>query len=126
MRYLLLILAVVLVPALRAQDSVIVIDPDAPPGDSTMVRGGPPPEIIAELIASFNDSATTRMEGDVTFPEGSSFSGQLALYRGSLRLAGHVTGSVTVINATCQWCLSSLAIMTLMAIVTVARLLRGD
>jgi hypothetical protein len=100
MRYLLLILAVVLVPALRAQDSVIVIDPDAPPGDSTMVRGGPPPEIIAELIASFNDSATTRMEGDVTFPEGSSFSGQLALYRGSLRLAGHVTGSVTVINAT--------------------------
>ena len=27
---------------LRAQDSVIVIDPDAPPGDSAMVRGGPP------------------------------------------------------------------------------------
>jgi uncharacterized membrane protein len=34
--------------------------------------------------------------------------------------------SVTVINATCQWCLSSLAIMTLMAIVTVTRLIRGD
>ena len=34
--------------------------------------------------------------------------------------------SATVINATCQWCLSSLAIMTLMAIVTVTRLIRGD
>jgi uncharacterized membrane protein len=34
--------------------------------------------------------------------------------------------SVTVIKATCQWCLSSLAIMTLMAIVTAARLVRGD
>src|SRR5215208_6371326 len=34
--------------------------------------------------------------------------------------------SVTVIEATCQWCLSSLAVMTLMAIVTVTRLLRAD
>jgi len=34
--------------------------------------------------------------------------------------------SVTVINATCQWCLSSLVIMTLMAIVTTTRLIRGD
>ena len=34
--------------------------------------------------------------------------------------------SVTVIKATCQWCLSSLAIMTLMAIVTVTRLIRAE
>jgi uncharacterized membrane protein len=34
--------------------------------------------------------------------------------------------SVTVIEATCQWCLASLAVMTLMAIVTVARLLRAE
>lgn len=34
--------------------------------------------------------------------------------------------SVTVIKHTCPWCLSSLGIMTLMAIVTVARLIRGD
>jgi uncharacterized membrane protein len=33
--------------------------------------------------------------------------------------------SITVIEATCQWCLSSLAIMTLMAIVAVTRLLRA-
>ena len=34
--------------------------------------------------------------------------------------------SITVIEATCQWCLASAAIMTLMAIVTVTRLVRGD
>lgn len=100
MRFLLLTLAVVLPSALRAQDSVIVIDPDAPPGDSTVVRGGPPPEVVAELIRTFNDSATTRMQGDVSFPVGSSFSGRLAVYRGSLRLAGRVSGSITVVNAT--------------------------
>jgi uncharacterized membrane protein len=34
--------------------------------------------------------------------------------------------SVTVIEATCQWCLASLGIMTLMAIVTVTRLVLAD
>jgi uncharacterized membrane protein len=34
--------------------------------------------------------------------------------------------SITVIKHTCPWCLSSFAIMTLMAIVTVTRLLRAD
>jgi Omp85 superfamily domain len=100
MRLLLVGLALFLVPALRAQDSVIVIDPDAPPGDSTVVSGGPPPEVITQLIAAFNDSGATRTQGDVTFPEGSSFSGRLAHFRGSLRLAGRVSGPITVVNAT--------------------------
>ena len=100
MRLFLVGLALYLVPAVHAQDSVIVIDPDAPPGDSTVVRGGPPPEVITELIAAFNDSAATRTQGDVTFPSGSSFSGRLAHFRGSLRLAGRVEGPVTVVNAT--------------------------
>lgn len=86
-------------PALRGQDSVIVIDPDAPPVD-TLLRGGPPPEVIEELIAFYNDSATTRTVGDVTFPSGSSFEGRLAAYRGTLRIAGRVRGSVTVANGT--------------------------
>jgi hypothetical protein len=85
---------------LRAQDSVIVIDPDLPPGDSSIVRAGPTPDVVAELLAFYNDSATTRMQGDVNFPAGSEFSGRLAVYRGSLRLAGRVRGDVTVINAT--------------------------
>lgn len=100
MRLLLASLALIIVPALHAQDSVIVIDPDAPPGDSTIARGGPPPEVIAELIAAFNDSAATRTQGDVTFPEGSSFTGRLAHFRGSLRLAGRISGPITVVNAT--------------------------
>jgi Omp85 superfamily domain len=87
-------------PLLRAQDSVIVIDPDLPPGDSALVHAGPPPEVVAELLAAYNDSATTRVQGDVTFPAGSAFKGRLAIFRGSLRLAGRVRGDVVVINAT--------------------------
>ena len=33
--------------------------------------------------------------------------------------------SVTVIEATCQWCLASAALMTSLAVVTTARLVRG-
>ena len=100
LRLLLAGLALIMAPALQAQDSVIVIDPDAPPGDSTVVEGGPPSEVVDELIAAYNDSAATRTQGDVTFPEGSSFTGRLAHFRGSLRLAGRISGPVTVVNAT--------------------------
>jgi hypothetical protein len=93
------LLALALVPALRAQDSVIVIDPNLPPSD-TIARVGPPPEVVAELIAFYNDSGTTHVQGDVTFPTGSSFDGRLALYRGSLRIAGRMHGSIVVINGT--------------------------
>jgi uncharacterized membrane protein len=34
--------------------------------------------------------------------------------------------SITVIDATCQWCLASAAIMTVLAVVCVLRLLRAD
>ena len=95
-----LLLLLVLPAAARAQDSVIVIDPDQPPGDSAVVRAGPAPDIVAELLAFYNDSTTTRMEGDVSFPPGSAFAGRLAQYRGSLRIAGRVRGDLTVINAT--------------------------
>jgi hypothetical protein len=102
MRHLLGGLLVLLaIPALaRAQDSVIVIDPDLPPGDTAVVRGGPPPGVVAELLDFYNDSSTTRMQGDVRFPAGSEFTGRLALFRGALRLGGRVRGDVTVINAT--------------------------
>jgi hypothetical protein len=102
MRHLLGGLLVLLaLPALaRAQDSVIVIDPDRPAGDSAVVRGGPPPAVVAELLDVYNDSSTTRIQGDVRFPPGSEFTGRLALFRGALRLAGRVRGDVTVINAT--------------------------
>jgi hypothetical protein len=86
--------------ALPALDSVIVIDPDAPPADSSTVRGVPTANVVAELIAFFNDSTTTRVSGDVAFPAGTVFEGKLAQYRGSLRIAGRVTGSIAVANGT--------------------------
>jgi hypothetical protein len=99
MRLLLAGLTLVLASPLWAQDSVIVIDPNAPPTDSIM-RGGPPPDVVSELIAFYNDSNTTRMQGDVTLPAGSRFEGKLALYRGSLRVAGRVAGPIAVANGT--------------------------
>ncbi|HYF40609.1 MAG TPA: hypothetical protein VD930_13020 [Gemmatimonadales bacterium] len=97
----LLVAAVMLLSAssVRAQDSVIVIDPNARPSDS-IIRGGPPPDVVAELIAFYNDSSTTRMQGDVTLPAGSQFEGKLAMYRGSLRVAGRVAGPIAVANGT--------------------------
>jgi hypothetical protein len=92
-------LMLLLASTLRAQDSVIVIDPNAP-GSDTVVSAGPPPEVISELIALYNDSASTRMQGDVTLPAGSRFEGSLALFRGALRIAGRVSGPVTVANGT--------------------------
>ena len=99
MRLLAVGLVLVLAAPLNAQDSVIVIDPNAPPSDS-LVQGGAPPEIVTELIAHFNDSLATRMQGDVTLPAGSHFDGKLALYRGSLRVAGRVSGPIVVANGT--------------------------
>jgi hypothetical protein len=99
MRLLVVGLMLVLVRPLWGQDSVIVIDPNARPSDS-FVRGGPPAEVVAELIAFYNDSSTTRMQGDVTLPAGTRFEGKLALYRGSLRVAGRVAGPIAVANGT--------------------------
>jgi hypothetical protein len=99
MRVLALGLVLALAAPLQAQDSVIVIDPNAPPTDSVM-RGGPPSDVVSELIAIYNDSGTTRLQGDVTLPAGSRLEGKLALYRGSLRVAGRVAGPIAVANGT--------------------------
>ncbi|MGH7509655.1 MAG: BamA/TamA family outer membrane protein [Gemmatimonadales bacterium] len=99
MRLLVAGLILVLASPLRAQDSVIVIDPNAPPSDS-IVRGGPPSEVLAELIAFYNDSGTTRVQGEVTLPAGTRFEGRLALHRGALRVAGRVVGGIAVANGT--------------------------
>jgi hypothetical protein len=102
MRHLLggLLVLLVLPALLREQDSVIVIDPDLGPGDSAVVRGGPSQAVVSELIAFYNDSSTTRLQGDVRIPAESEFAGRLAVFRGALRIAGRVRGDVTVINAT--------------------------
>jgi Omp85 superfamily domain len=99
MRLLVIGLMLVLVRPVSGQDSVIVIDPNARPSES-FVRGGPPADVVADLIAFYNDSSTTRMQGDVTLPAGTRFDGKLALYRGSLRVAGRIAGPVAVANGT--------------------------
>ena len=51
-RFLWAALLLLLPALLRAQDSVIVIDPDAPPTD-TLLRGGPPPGVALDSIDEY-------------------------------------------------------------------------
>lgn len=92
-----LLALLVLAAPLRAQDTVIVIDPDAATADSAD-RQGLPDELIQRLLAVYNDSTTTRFWGDVDLTRESRLTGTIAVYRGSVRLAGTLDGSLTVIN----------------------------
>ena len=82
---------------LRAQDSLIVLDPAAPAGDSVLSTGLPA-AVLLEALGRYNDSATTRFAGDVRLPRGTRISGPLGAWRGTTRLRGTVEGPVTVIN----------------------------
>ena len=88
-------LTVTMASVLAAQDSVIVIDPDAPPStvDRTL-----PPEILAEAVTRYNDSTTLRFVGDITLPAGATVQSPVGLFRGTLVIAGTVDGPVTVLN----------------------------
>jgi hypothetical protein len=79
-----------------AQDSVIVIDPEAPP--DTVGREAMPDVLVRRLLALYNAPGTTRFWGDVDVPESSRINGTVAVYRGSVRLAGRLEGSLTIIN----------------------------
>jgi len=68
-----------------AQDSVIVIDPDAPVSDSTE-RGALPPEILSELLEDYNDSLSIRLPGGITVPRGSMLGGKIAAYRVNMKV----------------------------------------
>lgn len=88
-----------LAPATRAaaQDSVIVINPDAPV-DQAAERPGFPPGMVQRLLAFYNDSATTRLEGEVVLPRGARMTGAVAVLRGPVTIAGEVAGPLVVIN----------------------------
>lgn len=81
----------------HAQDSVVVIDPDAPFADSSGF-GALPAAVTEQLIRTWNDSGTTRLNGTVSLAPGSRLQGPVALYRGVLRVGGIIEGPVTVIN----------------------------
>ncbi|HEX5004658.1 MAG TPA: hypothetical protein VFV65_05040 [Gemmatimonadales bacterium] len=93
----LLALLCALAAPVHAQDSVMVIDPDAPFADST-TPGGLPAAVVQQLIRTWNDSGTTRFNGHVTIAAGTRLQGPVALFRGTLRVGGVVEGPVTVIN----------------------------
>lgn len=93
----LLVALCALTAPLRAQDSVMVIDPDAPFADST-TPGALPAAVINELLRTWNDSTTTRFSGPATIATGSRIQGPVAIFRGVLRVAGTIEGPVTVIN----------------------------
>ena len=80
-----------------AQEPPIIIDLDAPIADSLRVAP-PPPEVVARLIALFNDSSSIRFVGGFTLPPGSAIGGRVVLFRGLLAVHGRLVGSVHVIN----------------------------
>jgi hypothetical protein len=96
MKRLLLGLTMLVATPAWAQDSVIVIDPDAVP--DTADREAMPDALVRRLLDIYNAPGTTRFWGDVDVPESSRISGTIAVYRGSVRLAGRLEGSLTIIN----------------------------
>jgi hypothetical protein len=84
---------------LAAQDTVNVIDPNAPPAESPY-RGGPPEEAVREAVARYNDSAATRLYGSFTVGSGTWVRGDVGMFRGTLRVMGRITGRITIINGT--------------------------
>lgn len=83
--------------AATAQDSVIVIDPDAP-ATPVAQRPGLPGDVLQRALTFFNATGTTRLEGIVTLPAGTRLAGGVAMWRGPLRVAGTVEGPVLVVN----------------------------
>jgi hypothetical protein len=92
----LLLLALCLPVSVAAQDSVIVIDPDVPAPDAE--TGGLSPAVIARLLSAWNDSGTVRLSGNFALPAGAEITGVVASFRGTRRVAGTITGELTVIN----------------------------
>jgi hypothetical protein len=77
-----------------AQDSIVVISPDAPEDSATGVPG----EIISELLTTWSSPTTLKLTGGLTLPPGASLRGDIASFRGQVRIAGEVEGPLTVIN----------------------------
>ena len=82
---------------LWGQDSVVVIRPEATAADSAQ-PGGLAADLVREVIAFYNDPSTTRIAGSFGLPKGTSVTGSVAVFRGTLRVYGHIEGPVVVIN----------------------------
>ncbi|MEP6473521.1 MAG: BamA/TamA family outer membrane protein [Gemmatimonadota bacterium] len=81
---------------LLAQDSVIVIDPNAPADSAEL--GGIPADVVSELLRTFADTGVLRLNGPVDVPAGARMSGPVAVYRGEIVVAGQIDGPLTIVN----------------------------
>jgi hypothetical protein len=97
-RAMLLALAVAFAAAsaVRAQDTIQIIRPEAKP--DTTQRPSIPPEVLQEVMNAWNDSLTTRIAGSFFLPAGARLNGPVAVFWGPLRVAGELDGQVTIIN----------------------------
>lgn len=95
--YAVLALALAPLQVATAQDSVIVIDPDAPAAPAAQ-RAGLQPAVLQRVLTLFNAPTTTRLDGAVTLPAGSRITGAVAVWRGPFQLAGAIDGDVLVVN----------------------------
>jgi hypothetical protein len=83
------------VPSATAQDTTVVIIRPTLPVDTVP---SPPGDVVQRVIATYNDSTTTRLSGSFALPRGARLQGAVALFRGTLRVNGFIQGPVTVIN----------------------------
>src|SRR6266513_3864918 len=78
------------------QDTTIVIHPDS---SSVSLEARALPRVVAEeVIAFYNDPATTRLVGRTRLPRGNEWRGNVAVRNGPVLVAGRVQGSLVVIN----------------------------
>ncbi|HEV2149483.1 MAG TPA: polymer-forming cytoskeletal protein [Longimicrobiaceae bacterium] len=74
-------------------------EPGAPTAQADTVRRMDlPPEVAEEVVAFFNDRRTLHFSGRTRIPEDRSITGDVAVLRGPLSIAGRVEGRVVVIN----------------------------
>lgn len=79
-----------------AQDTVVVIRPDAPQVPDT---ASVPRQVAEEVVRRFNAPATVRMMGRSSVPAGSAIEGDVAVLGGPLIVAGSIRGRVVAVNA---------------------------
>jgi hypothetical protein len=58
-----------------------------------------PARVVELATSTFNDSMTRRYRGDARISAGDTVRGNVAIYRGMLTVAGHITGRVVAINS---------------------------
>src|SRR5258705_13358949 len=76
------------------QDTTIVIHPD-----SAALEARALPRLVSEeVIRFYNDPATTRLVGRTRLPRGNEWRGNVAVRNGPVVVAGHVQGTLVVIN----------------------------